>query len=226
MPPRWWSRTRSPCTGRAPSACSRRSAWPGRSTRSPVPAPTIEPSEMCASTVFSTWFFAVDTAKNHVENPVDAHISDGSMVGAGTSISVAARDGGTIVAVAGHLALATAKPTSGAVAVGISISTNTMHNTISAYVNHATADAPAVAVTTTEDADITAVSIGGEHPDGFAVGASGSNNELTNNLEARVSGGAVVTATTASITAADDGTIVAISGNFGLAERFEAVGGA
>src|SRR6266545_897644 len=170
--------------------------------------------------------FAVSTAKIHVENTVDAHISDGSMVGAGTSISVAARDGGTIVAVAGHLALATAKPTSGAVAVGISISTNTMHNTISAYVNHATADAPAVAVTTTEDADITAVSIGGEHPDGFAVGASGSNNELTNNLEARVSGGAVVTATTASITAADDGTIVAISGNFGLAERFEAVGGA
>src|SRR6266545_1109871 len=170
--------------------------------------------------------FAVSTAKNHVENTVDAHISDGSMVGAGTSISVAARAGGTIVAVAGHLALATAKPTSGAVAVGISISTNTMHNTISAYVNHATADAPAVAVTTTEDADITAVSIGGEHPDGFAVGASGSNNELTNNLEARVSGGAVVTATTASITAADDGTIVAISGNFGLAERFEAVGGA
>ncbi|HEY1378701.1 MAG TPA: hypothetical protein VGF55_18020, partial [Gemmataceae bacterium] len=161
-------------------------------------------------------------AFNTTQNVIDAHVSGTSTVTAAGSLAVTANDGGTTVAVGGNAAIA-----DGFGAVGASFSVNTIANQVTASVDQAIVGAPTVEVLVDEDADVVAIAVGGANANSFALGGSIAINSLGNQLDARVSGGADLTATTlARVRAKDDGTITAITGEAAITTGFGSIGGA
>src|SRR6266508_4280149 len=157
--------------------------------------------------------FAVSTAKNHVENTVDAHISDGSMVGAGTSISVAAADDGTIVAISGNFGLAERFE-----AVGGAGSRNEIADRVTAVITGTDThvDATTVDLAASTDADISAISVGATEAFDLAFGGSVTLNSIGNTIDACVCASALVTGTTVRVTARDTSSSTADAGGAGV----------
>jgi hypothetical protein len=161
-------------------------------------------------------------AFNTTQNTIDAHVSGTSNVSAAGTVDVSATDGGTIVAVGGDAAIA-----NGAGAVGASFSINEIANKVMAYVDQADIVAPTVEILTNEDADIVAIAVGGAFAHQFALGGSIVINDLSNDIDAHISGGATVSGNVLlRVQALDGGTITAITGEAAVTSGFLSIGGA
>src|SRR5262249_36224157 len=128
---------------------------------------------------------------NKIHNIIDAHISGSADVTASQAVRGKATDGGFLFARAGHVAdsgglAGNVADADGKAAVGAALSKNDISNTVKAYIDHATVAAPTVEVDATENATITAVSVGGVEADKFALGGSFSLNSIANTMEARI----------------------------------------
>ncbi len=148
-----------------------------------------------------------------IANDVDAYIADGGVVTAqGGNVEIDASDTSSIIAVSGGLAGAVAVGAglvSGALAasVGFAVATNDIQNSVLAYVDHATVQAPGhrVNLSAVETSTMTAVTVGGAVSISAAVGIGGaiavaagvgvSANTVDNTVEAYLADNAVVTTT-------------------------------
>ena len=160
-----------------------------------------------------TFSLAGSFSKNSMHDTLDAAVTGGAAVTGVASVTVHATDDATIVAVAGSLAYS-----SDAVAVGAAVSLNDLKETVTARVDDATLQAPAILVEAVADGDVTAITIGGSGAEDFSLGGSFSYNKTENTVEARVTGGAVLTATggIVHVYASDDTDIEADGGGAGI----------
>jgi hypothetical protein len=154
---------------------------------------------------------------NTITDTVQAFIADGSRVSAGPGqpIALTATDGSAITANGGGFAVAASSGLAGA--VGASVSTDTVSNTVRAYVDGAAvrADHADIALTAGETAAIAAQTLGGGAGGGAAAalsaGAADSTNTIANTVEADVQDGGSLTTTGGSgavrLTASDTSAI-------------------
>ncbi|HET9216574.1 MAG TPA: VCBS repeat-containing protein, partial [Terriglobia bacterium] len=164
---------------------------------------------------------------NEIQNELSSSVSGQAVVVAGASLNIEAHDDANIVAIGAN--------GTGAVgaAVGASISTNELSSTVRAFIHNASPIAPSINILATTESDIDAITAAGTGAEGFAAGGAVSLNEISNTVDAHISGGAVVSPTNVlNIHAHDDTIIVAVSisgqgaagGAFGLAAATNDVG--
>lgn len=177
---------------------------------------------------------------NTINNSVHATLSGAStaQAGAAHTLRIAAADQADIVAAAGTLAVSAVLGGGGvAASVGASIAKNTIENDVLAVIDGASAgqagtqDNANVALSASEAAKITAITVGGSlaiASDGVAVAGNlaKSDNVIKNSVEASVRNGASVDAAAFAAAAADTSVIKADGGGVGIAVVAGGGGGA
>jgi hypothetical protein len=135
---------------------------------------------------------------------------------------IEASDDAQIVAVSGSGAGA-----SNSEAVGAAISKNLISDTVKARMHNAALEAPTIQVKAHTNSDIDAISIGVAGAQTVALAGSVSLNEISNTVEARITGPTgSATGDTVTVAAVDDALIEAVSGSGAGALEFGAVGAA
>ncbi|MDH3275857.1 MAG: hypothetical protein OEM99_15100, partial [Gammaproteobacteria bacterium] len=151
---------------------------------------------------------------NEIDNTVDAHISGGSSVTSlAGPVSLTATDTATIESLAGNVSVGAA-----GAAFGAAVATNTIGNTIQAYIDNSTIEpgVTSVDLDATSNATIKSLAVSGA-AGGATVSASVSLNEIDSIIDSHISGASNVTATGAiTVDAKDTSTIESLSGNVGI----------
>lgn len=150
---------------------------------------------------------------NTLANTIDAHVSNNSHVSVTNQISVTAADNVTIQSLAGGVAGA------GTAAIGAAQATNTINDTVEAYLDGSTLNAVSITVEAESlTAKIETVTVGGALASTVALGGSDSLNIINGTVEAYISNGSILNVSgLVSVLATDTQTINAISGGLGFA---------
>ncbi|MDZ4784059.1 MAG: hypothetical protein SGJ19_27745, partial [Planctomycetia bacterium] len=147
---------------------------------------------------------------NEVANVIDARIGAGANVTAPGTITVTADENGSITALAGGLSVS---PNAG---IGAAVTTNDINSSVTARIESSTvtSEASTVTVTATTDTPILAIAIGGAGAGTFAAGGSVALNDISNTLDAHISGNTANVSAPGAITvsATDNATIEAFGG--------------
>ena len=144
---------------------------------------------------------------NAIANTIDVHISNGANVKATDAVLVRATDAADIDALAG------AGSGASTASVGVSLASNVIGNTTTAFIDDATVDPPTVDVVALSASDI--VSIAGAGSGAGTVSGAGALtlNAIANTVDAHITGaGAVVTGSVVNVTATDASTIHTFAG--------------
>lgn len=154
---------------------------------------------------------SVSDTTNTIVNTTDARIANKSAVSSAGG-SVGATDSSAVRTIAGAVALSP-----GVVAVGGALSTNTLHNTTSAYVNDSTLAPGAGAFNTTANStgSIQSLAAAGAVSSGTSVAGSVAVNGIYNTTQAELGGASVTSATSGNIgvSAIDSSSITALAGS-------------
>ncbi|MCA9185641.1 MAG: VCBS repeat-containing protein, partial [Planctomycetales bacterium] len=157
--------------------------------------------------------FGASVSTNKIGGSLESIVSGDAHVSAAATVRVRSADDATLVVLTGLAGFTTG---TGGAAFGAAISKNEISRTVRATVlgSDTLISGASVDVIASTDADITATSVGGTGASEFALGGSVSINTLINTVEARVAGGASITATGGGVKVAadDDANINAITG--------------
>ncbi|NOY98599.1 MAG: hypothetical protein GXP40_05255, partial [Chloroflexi bacterium] len=148
---------------------------------------------------------------NDIGSTIQAFIDSNAAVNASGQVSVTATNEATIEALAGGAAVA------GGASVGAALATNSIGNTLEAYISGSAVGGDSVTVNANSNSTIEALALGGAGAAGFALGGSISKSTIGNTLNAYISNDADVQAITDIEVTADstaDVTSDAAAGTF------------